>query len=296
MLRRCSAFPGNDKGGEATSLPAVANNNNKMIGVFDSGIGGLTVVKEIWKILGPYQIIYFGDTAHAPYGNRGEETIKKFTQQGIDFLSKKGVKIIVIACHTASAVYQDLFKNHHLPILEMVSPTVEAAINCLNQEKKIKSKKIGILATSATVNSKIYEREIQKKCLDCQIFSSSAPLLVPLIEQGWTKKIETKRILKKYLRPLKNKRVNCLVLACTHYPLIEQLIKIKMGPSTHVINPGREMAQQLKGYLEKHWEIKKGLSKDKSQFYFSDLSPHYSQLIKRFLGPTSPWPAIFETK
>ncbi len=251
-----------------------------MIGVFDSGIGGLTVAKKIWDILGPLKIIYFGDTARVPYGNRGNEVIRKYTNEGINFLLRKGAKIIIIACHTASAICQEEFKNFNLPIFDVVKPTVKAAVANVRE----KNKRIGIIGTRATVNSRIYEKLIKKECPSCQVFSRPAPLLVPLIEEGWMKKVETKRILKKYLKPLKNQRISVLVLGCTHYPLIKNLVEIKIGKQTKIIDPGEEVAKNLQEFLKNHPKIREELPYGNSQFYFSDIGNYYPQIIERFLG------------
>lgn len=250
-----------------------------MIGIFDSGIGGLTVVKKIFEILPDYQILYFGDTARTPYGGKGELIIKKYSQENTEFLIKMGAKIIVIACNTASAVAaKDLKSFFSLPIFEVVTPAVEKAV------KITKNKRIGIIGTRATINSKIYEKLIYEKDPTIKVFSQPAPLLVPLIEEGWIKKGETKRIIKSYLHPLKMAQIDTLIIACTHYPLVYDQIQLKIGKRVKLVDPGEEVVFKLKEFLEKNPEIEKELPKNKNhQFFVSDLTPKFSEIASRWL-------------
>lgn len=251
-----------------------------MIGIFDSGIGGLTVVKKMLEILPDYQLLYFGDTARTPYGGRGEEVIKKYTQEDADFLIKKGAKIIIIACNTASAVAADDLKNKfNLPIFEVVVPAVEKAV------VMTKNKKIGVLGTRATINSKIYEKLITEKNSTIKVFSQAAPLLVPLVEEGWLKKGETKRIIKSYLHPLRMSQVDTLIMACTHYPLLREQIQLKVGRKVKLVDSGEEVVLKLKEFLEKNKEIEKSLEKNKNhEFYVSDLTPRFQEIAEKWLG------------
>jgi len=252
-----------------------------MIGIFDSGIGGLTVVKKIWEQISPdQQITYFGDVAHLPYGNKSPEIIEKYIKQGIEFLTNKGAKIIIIACHTASSVY---YYNKNkisapVPVIEMIEPTTQAILSSLEPRKA----RIGILGTRTTTKLKIYERTIKQKCSYCSVYARPAPLLVPLIEEGWIKRVETKKIVRKYLKPLKKKNINVLVLACTHYPLLKEIIEPKLSKSVRIIDPSLEVVLYLQKFLKNHPEIK--LKKGLSKFYFSDIPSHYPDLIYKFLG------------
>ena len=192
-----------------------------MIGIFDSGIGGLTVVKEIFKQLPQYQITYFGDTARTPYGNKSKELITKYAFEDTDFLLKKGAKLIVVACNTASAVASEELKNRYkdIPIFEVITPAVDKAI------KVTQNKRIGVIGTKATVQSRIYEKQINKLNKDIKVLPKACPLFVPLAEEGWIKKPETKMIAKKYLHSLKIQQIDALILGCTHYPLLKELIQ-----------------------------------------------------------------------
>ena len=250
-----------------------------MIGIFDSGIGGLTVVKKMLGILPDYQLLYFGDTARTPYGGRGEEVIKKYAQEDAEFLIKHGAKIIVIACNTASAVAaEDLKKKLSVPVFEVVTPAVEKAIQVT------KNKRIGVIGTRATINSGIYERLIQS-ALGGHVFSQVAPLLVPLVEEGWLKNPETKTIIKKYLHSLRLANIDTLILGCTHLPLLKEIIKVKIGRSRKLIDPGEEVVLKLKEFLEKNLTIEKTLEKNKKhEFYVSDLTPRFQEIAEKWLG------------
>lgn len=261
-----------------------------MIGVFDSGIGGLTVAKKIFEILPDYQILYFGDTARTPYGGRGEVIIKKYAFEAVEFLIKKGAKVIVVACNTVSAIAaEDLKKNFKIPIFEVVTPAVEKAVVVT------KNKRIGVIGTRATINSKIYERLIREKdsrisarggpASGWKVFSQAAPLLVPLIEEGWFKKGPTKRIVKSYLQSLKNAQIDTLIMACTHYPLLREQIQLKIGRKVKLVDPGEEVIIELKKFLEKNRGFKKELTKNKNhQFFVSDLTIKCQEIANQWLS------------
>lgn len=267
-----------------------------MIGIFDSGIGGLTVVKKMFEILPDYQLLYFGDTARTPYGGRGEEVIKKYAQEDAEFLIKKGAKIIVIACNTASAVAaEELKKKLSVPVFEVVTPAVKKAIEVT------KNKKIGVIGTRATIRSGIYEKLIQEHNKNSKVFSQAAPLLVPLVEEGWLKKPETKMIIKKYLHPLRLANIDTLILGCTHYPLLKETIKIKIGKSRKIVDSGEEVVLQLKEFLEKNPAAEQTLKKVRVgafglpnlpaggggalfACYVSDSTSRFQEIAQQWLG------------
>ncbi len=251
-----------------------------MIGVFDSGIGGLTVVKKIFEFLPEYQVLYFGDTARTPYGNRGKEVVKKYALEAAEILIKNGAKIIVIACNTASALAADFLREKiKMPIFEVVTPTVDKALQVTRRQR------IGVIGTRATVNSKIYEKLIKARDKKAQVFQNSAPLLVPLVEEGWLNKPETKMIIKKYLLPFKLQQVDTLILACTHYPFLHQIIQQKMGRQVKLINPGEETILSLKNFLNQHPKIAQSLPKNNQhRFLVSDANDKFRQLAVNWLG------------
>ena len=193
-----------------------------MIGIFDSGIGGLTVVRAIMDELPGYDLVYFGDTARTPYGTKSRQTVIDYSLQNTEFLIKQGAKMIVMACNTASSVAtESLKKNFNLPIYEVITPAVRLAL------EKTQKSVIGVIGTRATINSGIYEKKIKKQNPNARVYSAACPLLVPLVEEGWLKKPETRMIVKKYLHPLKVRQIDTLILGCTHYPILKSIIQQK---------------------------------------------------------------------
>lgn len=248
-----------------------------MIGVFDSGVGGLTVVKEIFKYLPGYQIIYFGDTARLPYGTKGAGFVKRYSKKITQWLLNKEAKIIVIACNTSSAWAADSLKKEfkNIPIFEMISPAVKDAI------EKTENKKIGIIGTPGTIKSGVYRKKLLELDKGLKFFSQSCPLFVPLVEEGWISEKITEEIAKKYLNSLKEKNIGSLVLGCTHYPLLKNIITKTIGNKTKIINPAESLAKDLKSFLEKNPKIEKQIKKgDKHQFFFSD-EPYNFEKISR---------------
>ena len=241
--------------------------NSRAIGIFDSGLGGLTVVKEIIKILPNEDIVYLGDTARVPYGTRSNDIIKKFSEDNVKFLLKKNVKCIVIACHTSSAVSANYLKKKftEISIFDVVSPVLERLKNS--------NKKIGVIGTRATINSGIYSK-LNK------VVQISCPLFVPFIEEGEIKGKLIESLVIKYLGKLK---VDLLVLACTHYLIISDVIR-KVLPNTKLINPGILIADKLKKYLMKNDLTNKQEESGKKSFYVTDLNERFTKVVEIFLG------------
>ena len=238
-----------------------------MIGIFDSGVGGLTAVKEIIKELPKSQIIYFGDTARLPYGTKGAGFVRKFSVKITDWLLKKNAKIIVIACHTSSAwAYEFLRKKYkNVPIFDMITPAVKDVI------LSTKNKKIGIIGTPGTIKSMAWTKALLKKDKGLKIYTEACPLFVPMVEMGFTKGKITEEVAKEYLTKIKAKKIDVLVLACTHYPLLEGVIKKIMGPKVKIINPARSVAKEIKKYLADNPDIQKRIKQGTAhKFYFSD--------------------------
>ncbi|MDA3896187.1 MAG: glutamate racemase [Desulfobacteraceae bacterium] len=247
-----------------------------MIGIFDSGIGGLTVVRAIMDELPGYDIIYFGDTARTPYGTKSSQTVIDYSVQNTEFLIKQGAKMIIMACNTASSVATDtLKKNFNLPIYEVISPAVNRSL------KETKKAVIGVIGTRATINSGIYEKKIKEQNPDARVYSAACPLLVPLVEEGWLTKPETRMIVKKYLHPLKTKQIDTLILGCTHYPILKSIIQHKIGKRVRVISSSTAVAEQIRLFLSSSPEIDQKLSKNgKSEFFVSDLTPQFEKTAK----------------
>lgn len=264
-----------------------------MIGFFDSGFGGLSILKEVLGIgakekssLASYDFMYLGDTARAPYGGHSPEKIYTYTTQALDYLFQHGCELVVLACFTASAnalrkIQQEWLPTHYpdKKVLGILIPTAEEAI------KETKNGRVGVLGTRATVQSGALSAELLKRRPGLQIFSAAAPLLVPLIEEGWTKKVETKKILRYYLQPLKSKKIDTLILACTHYPLVIKNIQLIMGRSTKVFHPGIAEKESLLDYLQRHPEIESKLTRSgKRVFLTTDKTENFNRLGSQFLG------------
>lgn len=257
-----------------------------MIGIFDSGVGGLTVVKEIMKELPEYDLIYFGDTARAPYGNKSKETIIKYALEDADFLIKKGAKILVIACNTASALAYDALREKYpdMPIFEVITPAVRAAV------VTSKNRRIGVIGTRATIKSGIYDKKLRDANLrmhandaNIVIISQPCPLFVPLIEEGWLKTPEIKMIARKYLSVFKNQNIDTLILGCTHYPIIKNLIQAKIGRRVKLVDSASAVAQKIKEFLSSRPDLAKEVS-GKQEFYVSDLTEQCQKVANKFLG------------
>lgn len=254
-----------------------------MIGIFDSGIGGLTVAREILQKLPQYRIVYFGDTARTPYGTKSPKTIIEYAVEDTEFLIAQGAKIIIVACNSASSTaFEALRERFTLPLFEVIHPAVEQALRLTRKQR------VGVIGTRATVGSGIYERLLKEKRPEIQVFSQACPLLVPLVEEGWLKRPETKRIVRKYLSPIIQKQVDVLVLGCTHYPLLKPIIQAKMGKRVAVIDSSREVALWVKTYLEEHPEVAETLTPSEGgeghRFFVSDLTPNFEHIAQQFLG------------
>ncbi|MBI2644851.1 glutamate racemase [Candidatus Uhrbacteria bacterium] len=259
------------------------------IGIFDSGFGGLTILKAISKLLPHYSYIYLGDNARSPYGDRSADRIYEFTRQGVEFLFKKDCKLVILACNTASALalrklqQEWLIKNYpDRRILGIIIPVVEA----LAPIQTKKQKRVGVIGTRATILSNAYKKESEKRggALH-ELIQQACPLLVPLIEEGWHKTPPAAMIIKKYIRPLKLKQVNVLVLGCTHYPLIKEKIQSVIGKNVRLIDPGSVVAHSLKSYLSRHAEIESALTKNSHlAFFTTDASERVASLASRFWG------------
>jgi glutamate racemase len=240
-----------------------------MIGIFDSGVGGMTVANTVETLLPDLQIIYFGDLARTPYGSKSPETIIEYSINNTEFLLEHGAQAIIIACNSAASVASEtLRQKFDIPIFDVISPAVDRAITTTE------SGNIGVIGTRATIRSGVYDQKIKNKAPGFNIFSQACPLLVPLVEEGWTDARETKMILRKYLAPLKQKQVDTLVLGCTHYPLLKELIQYRMGKKrTRLIDSSIEVALTLQTYLNENPAFYKTLTKGAANKYFvSDIT------------------------
>ena len=265
-----------------------------MIGIFDSGFGGLTVMKEYLKKYPDFDYMYLGDQANMPYGSHSKERLNKLVVQNIEFLIRKGCKLIIVACNTASADalrhVQQIYKGKPA-ILGVLVPAVESAL------KMTRFGNIGVIGTRGTINSNAYEREIKKyekelyKPKDkranksVKFYQQACPLLVPMIEEGMIKQTVTRMMLKKYLRPLKNAHIDTLILGCTHYPLLEKEISRMMGKNCKIISSAKAGVDAISDYFEKHQDVLKSISKNGEHiFYTTDCPERFEDLGSRFLG------------
>ncbi len=253
-----------------------------MIGVFDSGIGGLTVLRELVRRLPGYRFVYFGDTARTPYGTKSPETIIRYAIEDTEFLLRRGARIIVVACHSASSVATEALKERFpgVPIFEVVTPSVKKALQVTRR------KVIGVIGTRATIQSGIYERLLRERDPEVRVYGNACPLLVPLVEEGWLKKPETRRIVKKCLLPLRMKGIDTLILGCTHYPVPRKIIQEKAGRRITLVDPAEEVAEEVRAFLSrKEGSPAVDLEKDGEPLIFvSDLTPAFEDIARIFLG------------
>ncbi|MDD5680466.1 MAG: glutamate racemase [Candidatus Omnitrophica bacterium] len=252
---------------------------NKPIGIFDSGIGGLTVLKEINKILPNESIAYFGDTARVPYGTKSKETVIKFSVQDADFLMDLDVKMIVVACNTASSVSLDILKRRYdIPLVGVIEPGARKAASATNKMK------VGVIGTKATVSSGVYEKEVKSFNPGIRVVSVSCPLFVPLVEEGWLAGAVTKEIAKTYLAPLKKSNMDVLILGCTHYPLLKPVIQDIIGRKVLLVDSAKETAKDVKRIIEENGIYKNIKEKPVHKFYVSDEPLLFKKIGERFLG------------
>lgn len=215
-----------------------------MIGVFDSGIGGLTVVRALLAKLPYHAITYLGDTARTPYGTKSPDTIVRYSINNIEFLLRQGARIIVIACNTASShAYEAVRSRFDIPIFEVIGPGAALAVN------RSRRMRIGVIGTRATVASRVYDEKIRHLNPDAEVFASACPLLVPLVEEGWISKPETAIIVRKYMHPLKTRQIDTLILGCTHYPVLKGIIQRKIGARVDLVDSAEAIAAKVGDYL-----------------------------------------------
>ncbi len=247
-----------------------------MIGVFDSGLGGLTVLKALRQIFPQYAMLYFGDTARLPYGTKDVQSIRKWSFQNVQWLKNQGAKIVVVACHTASTTAGHLLKKDFtIPVFDMTTPLLEI----INEEGD--DSRIGLIGTPATIQSGFYQKELSR--LPSKIFFQSCPLFVPLVEENWMHRPGTKEVVRESLAPLRKQKIKALVLACTHYPLLKDVIQ-EVLPGVKIINPAQRLAKNIETFLSHHQDLKKSLKKGKTQFFFSAEPYHLNSISHSFLG------------
>ena len=250
---------------------------NRPIGVFDSGLGGLTVLKEIIKVLPNEDIVYFGDTARVPYGPRSKETIMEYTFQAINFLISKNVKAIVIACNTATArCLKEANEKYNIPIIGVIEAGARTA------SYSTKNKIVGVIGTEGTVNSKAYDKEIKKIDNEIKIVSKACPLFVPIIEEGWADTEVAHLTAKEYLKELLEQDIDSLVLGCTHYPILKKTIGDIVGEKIKLVNPAKETAKDLSIILEQQ-NILRDNTDATYEYYVSDIPEKFISIGQQFI-------------
>lgn len=257
--------------------------NTHAIGMFDSGIGGLTVMQKVKQVLPSESIVYFGDTARIPYGGKSRETIVRYSIENAIFLFEKNVKVLVVACNTASAAaITKLSAIFNIPVIGVIEPGAEKAVSVT------RNKKIAVLGTKATIHSKAYEREIQRLMPEAEVISVPCPLFVPLVEEGMLDHECTRTIAREYLAPLKRKGVDTVVLGCTHYPLLTPLIQEELGPEVTLVDSAITCAEKISTLL--HHQGLKAPSGQPSQYHYfvSDDPMKFQESAEKIFGHTIP--------
>jgi len=239
--------------------------DNRPIGIFDSGIGGLTVLKEVMEQLPNEDIVYFGDTARIPYGTKSKETVLKYAFQCIKFLLSKNIKAIVIACNTASAIaLNDALKTFDVPIIGVIIPGANAAIEAT------KNNKIGVIGTTSTINSEAYQTRIRSLNKNAEVIGVACPLFVQIVEDGWEDTDVARIAAEKYLLELKEHNIDTLVLGCTHYPILRYTLSKVMGDKVSLVNPAFETAKEVKNMLKEKDLLADNKEKVVYKYYVSD--------------------------
>ena len=237
------------------------------------------MARAVHQCLPDYDILYFGDTARTPYGIKSRDTVIQYAIEDAALLMERGAKLLVVGCNTASSFATDTLKEtFDVPVFEVISPAVQEAVSYT------KSNRIGIIGTRATVGSGIYQEKIKALQPKAEVFSAPCPLLVPLVEEGWLKRGETRRIVKKYLHPLKSKQIDLLILGCTHYPLLKAVIQAKIGKRVRIIDSSEALSRSIRTYFSKHPELVDTLGKTGLHRYmFSDLTGHMESLASKIM-------------
>jgi glutamate racemase len=248
------------------------------IGVFDSGLGGLTVVRALRRRLPHENILYVGDTARVPYGTKSPETIRRYSLQIALFLMQHRVKMIVVACNTSSALALSALKTLPIPVVGVIKPGARAAV------AQTTSKRVGVIGTPATVASHAYRDEIRKQAPRARVWANACPLFVPLVEEGWHDETVTRTIARHYLRPLLAQRIDTLVLGCTHYPLLKKTLQRVVGSRVALIDSAEETAHDVEVKLKADKILNPERKKGALDCFVTDNAPSFSRLSRQFMG------------
>ena len=248
------------------------------LGMFDSGIGGLTVLREVRKLLPHEHIIYLGDTARVPYGNRSAETVTRYSLENTRFLLEKGIKMLIVACNTSSAIALPTLKRRlAIPVVGVIEPPARAAV------KRTRKKRIGVIGTRATIASRAYVKAIRRLDPSVEVISQACPLFVPVVEEGLEEDEVARLVVEKYMREMKDSGIDVLVMGCTHYPILEPRIRELLGDDVYIVNSGSETAHEVMRVLETHG-FGKDSGKGGSDYFVTDAPDKLSDLGSRVLG------------
>jgi len=254
-------------------------NKTNPIGFFDSGIGGLTVVKSVTSLMPNENIVYFGDTARVPYGSKSNDTVVEYSIQAANFLLRKNIKLLIVACNTASSVaLTELRKFLTVPVIGMIEPGSRMALS------ESKNKQIGVIGTRATINNKAYAHELKKLNPKVKVYEQACPLFVPLAEEGWLDHKATELIAKTYLAKMKEHKIDSLILGCTHYPILKDIIQKVVGKGVKLIDSGTPAARLVEDYLNGRGLRNHSVHHGQSEFYVSDVPTKFREIAETFLG------------
>ncbi len=252
--------------------------DQRPIGIFDSGVGGLTVVAQVRKILPREDIVYFGDTARVPYGTKSKETVTRFSVENVEFLMRHNVKLVLVACNTASSLSLDFLKRcFRVPILGVIDPGAKAAARIT------RSGRVGVIGTGATIRSGAYEKALARLGPRYRVSSAGCPLFVPLVEEGWLDTKVAHDVARVYLAPLAGKRIDTLILGCTHYPLLKGVIGKVMGPGVSLVDSAEEAAREARLVLDAGGLLNGSARKGAETFFVSDEPAPFVATARRFL-------------
>jgi glutamate racemase len=257
----------------------LSSGDPRPIGVFDSGIGGLTVAKEIFQLLPQESVIYFGDTARVPYGPKSPATVLHYSREAAAFLMSKDIKMLVVACNTATAhAAEELAAELPIPVIGVVEPGARTAA------KATQSGRIGVIGTVGTIASGAYDLAVRRLVEDARVYAQPCPLFVPLIEEGWQEHPATKLVANEYLRPLHEVDIDVLILGCTHYPLLADVISGTLGPSVRLVDSARETAAEVRRVLQQNNLLQTNRAEGVHEFFASDSPMRFKEVGSRFLG------------
>jgi glutamate racemase len=252
---------------------------DRPIGIFDSGIGGLTVAREIFHVLPNESVLYFGDTARVPYGPKSPETVRRYSREAAAFLTERGVKMVVIACNTATAhAYDVLAEELNVPVVGVVEPGARAAAHMT------KTGRIGVIGTPGTIRAGVYDFAVRRLVEDARVYAQPCPLFVPLVEEGWIEHPATRLAAEEYLQHLHDVDIDVLILGCTHYPLLAGVISSVLGPSVRLVDSGHETALEVQRVLTEQDLLRTSSEPPEHAFAASDSPLRFREVGRRFLG------------